>query len=131
MTAALLVLAACGLLAPAKPAPPRVFEGTLLSAAAGRPLRVTLTAADGRAHTVTNAGAARMLFQDPALHGRTVRLLAVAAGTTLTVKKVQTVKAGKAFDVDYWCESCQMSYDAPGACKCCGGETVLRERPAD
>jgi predicted RNA-binding protein with PUA domain len=40
------------------------------------------------------------------------------------------VKAGKVFDVDYWCENCQLAATEPGKCKCCGADVVLRELPA-
>jgi len=46
------------------------------------------------------------------------------------VVSVQTVKDGTVYDVDYWCEICQISLLQPGKCYCCGDETVRRERPA-
>ena len=54
-----------------------------------------------------------------------------APGTkNLQVVLVQTVKGGKVYDVDYWCEVCQISGNRPGPCVCCGDDVELRERPA-
>jgi rRNA maturation endonuclease Nob1 len=125
MTSALLTVAACGLLAST---PVRLAEGTVAPHTGGG---VALTTADGRVLPLAETEASRLLFRDPALHNRAVRLTvkSVADGR-LTLAKVQTVTGGKPFDVDYWCENCQLGYPEPGACKCCGGDTVLRERPA-
>jgi hypothetical protein len=93
---------------------------------------VALATADGTVYTLVKDDASRLLFVDPNLHDRTVRLTArLLPGTrVLVVEKVQTVKVGKVYDVDYWCENCQLAATEPGKCKCCGGDTVLRELPA-
>lgn len=93
---------------------------------------VTLVAADGTVYTLVKDAKTRLLFLDKQLHGRDVRLTATALPGTkvLLVVKVQTVKEGKVFDVDYWCDECQLEASEPGACKCCGGPTALRELPA-
>jgi hypothetical protein len=66
------------------------------------------------------------------LRDRPVRLTGqLAPGTkTLRVQSVQTVADGRVYDVDFWCEVCQISHPTPGHCVCCGDETMLRERPA-
>lgn len=93
---------------------------------------VALVTADGEVFTLVKDDASRKLFLDSALHSRDVRLIAVKLpGTqTLQVQKVQTVKDGKAFDVDYWCDQCQLAATQSGKCICCGGDVVLRELPA-
>jgi hypothetical protein len=93
---------------------------------------VALVTADGTVYTLVKDEASRLLFLDRQLHNRNVRLTArVLPGTqTLAVAKVQTLVSGKLFDVDYWCENCQLAAKEPGKCKCCGGDTVLRELPA-
>ena len=93
---------------------------------------VALVAADGTVYTLVKDEKSRLLFLDKQLHNREVRLTArVLPGTqTLKVEKVQTVaKGGKVFDVDYWCENCQLAAAEPGKCMCCGADLVLRERP--
>ncbi|MBP3958868.1 hypothetical protein J8F10_26780 [Gemmata sp. G18] len=93
---------------------------------------VALVTADGTTYTLVKDEKTRLLFLDPQLHNRDVRLTAkVLPGTrVLHVERVQTIKSGKAFNVDYWCEQCQLDATEPGPCKCCGGETALRELPA-
>lgn len=93
---------------------------------------VALVTTDGTVYTLVKDERTRLLFLDKQLHNRDVRLTAkVLPGThVLHVEKVQTVKSGKAFNVDYWCDQCQLEATEPGPCKCCGGETVLRELPA-
>ncbi|MBN9120323.1 MAG: hypothetical protein J0I06_14395 [Planctomycetes bacterium] len=93
---------------------------------------VALVTADGTVFTMVKDEKTRLLFLDKQLHNRDIRLTAkVLPGTrVLHVEKVQTVKGGKVFDVDYWCENCQLEATEPGPCKCCGGETILREQPA-
>ena len=119
---------------PTRPAPaPWLIHGTVGSAkgTVGK-AEVSMTTTEGTVYRIAPGGAAKLLTANDALHGRLFRLTAeaVVGGGVVQVKKVQTIKGGKVFDVDYWCENCQMSYDEPGACKCCMGETVLRERPA-
>lgn len=91
---------------------------------------VALVTADGTVYTLVKDAKTRLLFMDKQLHNRDFRLTAKVLPNThvLSVEKVQTVKGGKVFDVDYWCDQCQLEANEPGPCKCCGGETVLRER---
>lgn len=93
---------------------------------------VALVTADGTVYTMVKDEKTRLLFLDKQLHNRDFRLTAkVLPGTrVLSVEKVQTVKDGKVYNVDYWCDQCQLDASEPGPCKCCGGETVLRELPA-
>lgn len=93
---------------------------------------VALVTADGTVYTMVKDAKTRLLFLDKQLHNRDVRLTAkVLPGTrVLHVEKVQTVKNGKVFNVDYWCENCQLEASEPGPCICCGAATVLRELPA-
>lgn len=90
---------------------------------------VALVTDEGRVYPVVKEELSRMLFVEEQLQNRPVRLAAkLVPGTMfLRVTAVQTVKDGKVYDVDYWCDNCQLFALAPGPCKCCGGPTVLRE----
>jgi predicted RNA-binding protein with PUA domain len=92
---------------------------------------VALVTADGAVYPIVETDVSRLLFLDKELHGRAVRLTGTVdpKSKTATVTKVQTVKAGKVFDVDYWCEKCQLAASQPGKCVCCGADVVLRELP--
>lgn len=92
---------------------------------------VSLVAEDGTTYSLVKDDISRRLFLDSRLHDRSVKLTGkkVAGSQMLQLTNVQTVKDGKVFDVFYWCENCQLAWKEPGACKCCGGETVLTEMP--
>jgi len=107
----------------------KVYTGKVVPAKGGG---LALVAGDGTATPIVEDAGSAMLFQDRRLQNRPVRLTAllVPATKSLRVVKVQTVKDGKAYDVDYWCEICQISGSTPGKCVCCGDDTEFRERPA-
>jgi len=125
---------------PASPDAPQVFTGKVVSLPAPKGKSGTkpgdrglaLKADDGTAYPLVEDDGSRMFFLDPQLRDRPVRLTALLVPATkgLRVVKVQTVKDGQAYDVDYWCEICQISGNCPGACVCCGDDVELRERPA-
>jgi hypothetical protein len=109
---------------------PQVFEGKVVQKPGDNGL--ALVADDGTSHPVIEDDGSRMLFLDGRLRDRPVRLTAVLTPGTgaLRVVCVQTVHDGQVYDVDYWCDVCQISISRPGPCYCCGEETVFRERPA-
>jgi hypothetical protein len=88
--------------------------------------------ADGTVYSLVEDDGSRALFMDRTLRDRPVRLTAVAApgSKDLRVVFVQTVKNGAAYDIDYWCEVCQITHNYPGDCVCCGDPLEFRERPA-
>lgn len=94
---------------------------------------VALKLADGTFHLIAIDDVSRLLFLDAQFLGREVRLTAqlVPGGKTLKVKKVQTIVDGKRFNVDYWCERCQLAATEPGRCRCCGDVVMLRELPVE
>lgn len=115
---------------------PRAYNGrvVLLPAPKGKHEKpvATLVGDDRATFPLVEDGASEMLFQDKRLRDHPVRLTAVRVRGTnvLRVVRVQTVGKDGVFDVDYWCEVCQISLSHPGACYCCGQEAELRERPA-
>jgi hypothetical protein len=143
LTAVLLLAGVCGG-QPPRPRivldKPRVFTGKviLLPAPKDRPAAapddrgVALAGDDGATYPLVEHVGAKKLALDARLRDRPVRLTALRlpGTTTLQVVLVQTVKDGKVYDVDYWCEICQISLAHPGDCYCCGQEAELRERPA-
>jgi hypothetical protein len=124
----------------ATPPTPRVFTGKVVplptppgqAGPKSESRGVALVADDGTTYPLVEDDGSKMLFVDGRLRNRPVRLTALPVPGTknLRVVFVQTVKDGKVYDVDYWCEICQISASWPGLCVCCGDETVFRERPA-
>ncbi|HET6573216.1 MAG TPA: hypothetical protein VFG68_06415 [Fimbriiglobus sp.] len=138
LVAVLLVVGVCGGEPPkpkTAPKQPKVYTGKVAPPkdSKGKPdkRKLVLAADDGTSYPLVEDGASRMLFLDSRLRGRPVRLTALRVPDTrkLQVVRVQTVKDGTVYDVDYWCETCQISLDHPGPCFCCGEEVELRERP--
>jgi hypothetical protein len=123
---------------PAAPEKPQVFTGKVATPAAmkgraaAKPTTLELTADDGTAYTIPEDDASRLLFVDGRLRDRPLCVTAVkAAGKNrLQVIAVQVVKDEVVYDVDYWCEICQITANCPGACVCCGDPLEYRERPA-
>ncbi|MGH9772906.1 MAG: hypothetical protein ACRD4Q_14620 [Candidatus Acidiferrales bacterium] len=51
------------------------------------------------------------------------------AGGTFVVDRIYAVRNGKLFNIQYYCEVCNITYVQPGHCYCCGRETKLQEVP--
>jgi hypothetical protein len=143
LVAALVLVGVCVGQSPKTPAPtraPQVFTGKVVplagakgkSGAKPEDRGVALKADDGTTYPLVEDDTSRMLFVDSRLQNRPVRLTAFREPSTkgLRLVRVQTVKDGKPYDVDYWCEICFISLNYPGSCVCCGDETEFRERPA-
>src|SRR5438067_2211332 len=122
--------------APAAPADAlRVFPGKVVLAgddttpAADR--RLTLVSDDGTTYPLADDDISAMFRRYDQLRDCPVRISGqlVPGTNTLRVETVQTVRDGKVYAVDFWCEICQISHLAPGNCVCCGDDTELRERP--
>jgi hypothetical protein len=94
---------------------------------------ITLVVDDGQLFTIIKDDQSRMLYLDPDLHNRKLCLTAVKIPNTqmLQIKKVQTLKDGKLYNVDYWCDRCQLAATQPGRCICCGEVVFRRELPAN
>jgi hypothetical protein len=125
---------------PPKPPPaaakPQVFTGEVVlltdsKQKVGKRTLILKSTGESR-YAIIEDAASRMLFLDARLRDRPVRLTALhsADGKGLQVLVVQTIKNGTIYDVDYWCEICQISHDCPGDCVCCGDPVEFRERPA-
>ncbi len=94
---------------------------------------IALITDEGQFFTIIKDDVSRMLYLDPDLHNRKLCLTGVKIPNTqiLQIKKVQTIKDGKLYDVDYWCDRCQLAASQPGRCICCGEVVFRRELPAD
>lgn len=96
------------------------------------PAELILVSKNGMFYTIIKDASSNLLFLDEQLLNRDIRLTAHLQPDKLSLKieKLQTIKDGKIFDVDYWCDQCQFAAKEAGKCLCCGSDTVLRERPA-
>jgi hypothetical protein len=70
------------------------------------------------------------ILEDERLLGRELRLQGIfEPDGDFRVVHLFTVKNGKLFKVDYYCETCNISALGPGPCVCCQQNTELRETP--
>lgn len=128
----------------AKPKP-QAFEGVVAPLAAvlkGQSTKAdddalnvsrVLKTQDGKIYTLVKDDASRKFFMDDRLLRRPMKITAVVIPESqmLIVVNAQSVVEGKLYDIDYWCEKCQLSATEPGACKCCGAQVELRELPVE
>ena len=128
---AMIAIGLCGGETP-KAEATKAFTGKVIEVADGKKRRLELRADDGKSYAILDNATSKILFVEKRLRNRPVQLTAILEPRikSLRVVRVQTLKDGELYDVDYWCEICQISLDYPGLCVCCNEETVFRERPA-
>jgi hypothetical protein len=92
---------------------------------------LALQSAEGELVPLVEDVRGRAFRADERLRGVDVaRLVRRYDGSPLVqVIDVCTIKNGRKYEVDYWCDVCSISMVELKACECCQGETVLRERP--
>jgi hypothetical protein len=101
-----------------------------LDADAG-PTSLALMTEQGRIYPLIKDAGARMFFKDAKLLHRPMVLNGqLAKGSELLqVVTVRSLKDGKLYDVDYWCDICAIRTFEAGPCDCCGAPMELRETP--
>ena len=87
--------------------------------------------ADGKFVPVLKNAGATMLFAEPQLRGRKLRIEArrYPGIEMLDVIAFHTIKAGRPHTIYYWCDECAIRVGRPGVCPCCPLQVVLREEP--
>jgi hypothetical protein len=104
-------------------------SGVKLDADAAPQWLALVTSAD-KVYPLVKDDGSRMFFKDSRLLNRPMRLTSrLVAGDFLQVVQVHSVKDGKLYEVDYWCDICSIRTFEPGQCTCCGAPMVLREIP--
>jgi hypothetical protein len=95
------------------------------------PYWLALAAEDGKLYPLVKDDGSRLLFKDPFLLNRPVRLTGrlVPGSTLLRVAVVRTVVNGQECEVYYWCDICSIKRGEKNVCECCGGPMQLREEP--
>jgi hypothetical protein len=90
---------------------------------------LALVTDDGKVYSLLKDDGARMFYLDKRLLDRPMRLTGkVLPGTQiLQVTHVHSMKQGKLHEVYYWCENCQLRFNEPGICICCGAVLELIE----
>lgn len=91
---------------------------------------VALEEADGRLHPIVKDQRGRCFYTDERLRDIDVELFVrrYSGSPMLQVVRVYTIKSGKKYELDYWCDICSIPMYELKPCECCQGPTRLRER---
>jgi hypothetical protein len=95
------------------------------------PAWLALAGDDGKIFPLIKDAGARMLFQDPRLLNRPMRLTGrlLPGSQLLQVVEVHSYIKGELHEVYYWCDICAIKRFEKKECDCCGAPMELRETP--
>jgi len=100
------------------------------AAAAGESRRFALDTAGGERYAFRPGDALSAMFADERVRERELSVRArKTAADELETMKVYSVRNGKLYDLDYFCDECNIVAYAPGLCPCCRRPMALRETP--
>ncbi|HEY3128053.1 MAG TPA: hypothetical protein VGL91_01220 [Acidobacteriota bacterium] len=89
-----------------------------------------MRASDGQLFRFSPTDSATAMFEDSRVRAQQLQINALLyPENQLEIIKVHAVKAGKLYDVYYYCDVCSITAYAPGPCPCCRREMELREEP--
>lgn len=89
----------------------------------------SLQTRDGRRLTFLPTDTAAAIYDDARIRARDLQVSARAIpGTSfIEVIKLQSVRAGKVYDLFYYCDVCNITTHKPGPCPCCQDPVVFHE----
>lgn len=87
----------------------------------------------GQLYSILPTDPAAAVYDDQRFRERELQITArlFAATTWLEVIKIQSVRAGRLYDLYYFCDVCNIRTHKPGPCECCQDPVVFQEDPAD
>jgi rubrerythrin len=92
---------------------------------------LVLRGQDGQTHSFVSTDALGPMLADSRVRGRLLQITAVEhSDGHLEALTVQSIKAGKLYDIYYFCQLCNITTYTPGLCPCCRQELEFREAPA-
>jgi hypothetical protein len=91
---------------------------------------VVLETADGKLHPIVKDVRGRGFWMDERLRGVEMELMVrrYEGSPFVQVMRVCTIKNGRKYELDYWCDICAIVMYELKECECCQGPTRLRER---
>lgn len=92
--------------------------------------QLALETAEGELHPLVEDFRGRAFRADERLRGVDVELLVrqYEGSPLVQVIQVYSVKKGRKYEVDYWCDICSIAMYELKACDCCQGPIEFRER---
>jgi hypothetical protein len=93
----------------------------------------SLKTAEGKLYSFLPTDTAAAIYDDPRFRERELQVTAQLFPQTssLEVIKLQSVRAGKVYDLYYFCEVCNIVTHKPGPCMCCRDPVEFRETLAE
>jgi hypothetical protein len=87
----------------------------------------------GQLYSILPTDPAAAIYDDQRFRERELQITArlFAATTWLEVIRIQSVHAGRLYDIYYFCDVCNIRTHKPGPCECCQDPVVFQEDPAD
>jgi hypothetical protein len=91
---------------------------------------VALETPDAKLYPIVKDFRGRGFLLDPRLRGIDMELLVrqYEGSPMVQVIRVYTIKKGRKYELDYWCDVCAIPMYELKACECCQGPTRIRER---
>jgi len=92
-----------------------------------------LKTAEGKLYSFLPTDMAAAIYDDQRFRERELQVTARLFPQTsfIEVIKLQSVRAGKVYDLYYYCEVCNIATHKPGPCVCCHEPVEFRETPAE
>lgn len=92
--------------------------------------RFGFASSDGNLYKFLPGDTMTPVFTDSRVRQSELQLTARLHGLDqLEIIKVQSIKAGKLYDIFYYCDICSITAYVPGPCPCCRNELEFREKP--
>lgn len=92
-----------------------------------------LRTTEGQLYSFLPTDQAAAIYDDHRFRERDLQVTArlFPQTTWLEVIRLQSVKAGRVYDLFYFCEVCNIRTHKPGPCECCQDPVVFHEEPAE
>jgi hypothetical protein len=92
-----------------------------------------LKTTDARLYSFLPTDQAAAIYDDQRFRERDLQVTArhFPQTTWLEVIKLQSVRAGRVYDLFYFCEVCNIRTHKPGPCVCCQDPVLFHEEPAE
>ncbi len=92
--------------------------------------RFAIVDRNAKLHNFVPTDTGTAIFTDLRVRQRELQVTArLDSKSQLEIIRVQSIKAGKLYNLYYFCEICNITAYAPGPCPCCGNELEFRETP--
>jgi hypothetical protein len=95
--------------------------------------QIALATTDGRLVPIVKDNRGRGFWIDPRLREFDLELTVrrFEGSPVVQIVRVYSIREGRAYELDYWCDTCSIPMYELKDCECCQGPTQFRERLVD